>query len=374
MSNIDNPFIIYGYVSPEYFCDRKEETKEVISALTNGCNMTIMSPRRYGKTGLIKNVFFNIKHEIEDVECFYIDIYATNSLSDFVQALGKTVIGKLDTPIQKAEGYISRIIKSAQITMSPDLATGLPQFSLNFQPQFATNTLEEIFNYIRQSDRKCYIAIDEFQQVLEYPEKNIEALLRTQIQQTTNARFIFCGSKLHMMTEMFNSPKHPFYRSTEKLHLDVLDKDTYYNFIIEKLKEKNISLPRSVFDKLYNRMDGVTWYIQTIMNRLYRLGECTIDEETVNKAIYRIIKSEEDDYKRLYHILTANQSSLLKAIAKEGIVKEPLAGLFIRTHNLKSTSSVQRALAFLLQEEYIYKAETGYIIYDRLFGLWLKYQ
>lgn len=372
MSKIENPFLIYGYEGPEYFCDRVAETKAVVDALQNGCNLTLKSPRRYGKTGLIHNAFHYLSKENPEVKCFYIDIYATNSISDFVQMLGKAVIGKLDTPLQRAEGYVGKFFRSCQLTMSPDMATGLPQFGLSFLPQYAENTLKEIFDYIAQSEKSCYIAIDEFQQVAEYTENNVEALLRTYVQMTHNVHFIFAGSKLHMMTEMFDSPKHPFYKSTEKLNLNVLDEDVYYDFAFQKLSVKGIELPRQVFHEVFQYVDGVTWYVQAILNRLYRLDACVITSDTVRKAISRILISEEEDYKRLYHLLTANQARLLFAIAREGIVKEPMSGLFLRTHNLKSSSSVQRSLQYLLDKEYVYRTDEGYIVYDRFFGMWLK--
>lgn len=372
MSKIDNPFLLYGYEGPEYFCDRKEETEEMVSSLRNGCNITLMSPRRYGKTGLIRHVFHKINEQDPDAACFYIDIYATNSLYDFVQTFAKAVVGKLDTPLQKAENIITKIFKSSQITMSTDFMTGLPQLSLNFAPQYTESTLDEIFTYISQSQRNCYIAFDEFQQVTEYPEKNVEALLRTHIQKMNNARFVFSGSRLHMMMEMFNSPKHPFYRSTEKLNLGTLDEAVYYSFAEEKLKEKDVSLPYDAFHELYSMVDGVTWYIQAVLNRLYRLTDKTVTVKDMNEVIIKIILSEEEDYKRLFHLLTANQANLLLAIAREGSVAEPMSGLFLRKHQLKSTSSVQRALKYLADEEYIYLSERGYIIYDRFFGIWLK--
>ena len=372
MSKIDNPFLLYGYEGPEYFCDRKEETEEMVSSLRNGCNITLMSPRRYGKTGLIRHVFHKIKEQDPDAACFYIDIYATNSLYDFVQTFAKAVVGKLDTPMQKAENIITKIFKSSQITMSTDFMTGLPQLSLNFAPQYTESTLDEIFTYISQSQRNCYIAFDEFQQVTEYPEKNVEALLRTHIQKMNNAHFVFSGSRLHMMMEMFNSPKHPFYRSTEKLNLGTLDEGVYYSFAEEKLKEKDVSLPYDAFHELYSMVDGVTWYIQAVLNRLYRLTDKTVTVKDMNEVIIKIILSEEEDYKRLFHLLTANQANLLLAIAREGSVAEPMSGLFLRKHQLKSTSSVQRALKYLADEEYIYLSERGYIIYDRFFGIWLK--
>lgn len=372
MSKIDNPFLLYGYEGPEYFCDRKEETEEMVSSLRNGCNITLMSPRRYGKTGLIRHVFHKIKEQDPDAACFYIDIYATNSLYDFVQTFAKAVVGKLDTPLQKAENIITKIFKSSQITMSTDFMTGLPQLSLNFAPQYTESTLDEIFTYISQSQRNCYIAFDEFQQVTEYPEKNVEALLRTHIQKMNNARFVFSGSRLHMMMEMFNSPKHPFYRSTEKLNLGTLNEAVYYSFAEEKLKEKDVSLPYDAFHELYSMVDGVTWYIQAVLNRLYRLTDKKVTVKDMNEVIIKIILSEEEDYKRLFHLLTANQANLLLAIAREGSVAEPMSGQFLRKHQLKSTSSVQRALKYLADEEYIYLSERGYIIYDRFFGIWLK--
>lgn len=372
MNKIDNPFLVYGYEGPEYFCDREKETETILSALLNGNNMTLMSPRRYGKTGLIRNVFHHLEKHNPETSSFYLDIYSTSCLSDFVLMLGKAVLGKLDTPLQKAEGFMAKIFRSSQITMSTDFVTGLPEFSLSFQPQYVEKTLEEIFAYISQAERSCFIAIDEFQQVREYPEKNVEALLRTYVQQTHNVHFIFAGSKLHMMSEMFNSPKHPFYRSTEKLHLDVLNEDVYYEFASSKFKMKNITLPREIFHSIYSLVDGVTWYVQAVMNRLYRLNECTVTELHLRSAINDIILSEEDDYKRLLHLLTANQSRLLRAIANEGIVKSPLAGDFMRKHQMKSASSIQRALQYLMDEEYLYHTDEGYIVYDRFFALWLK--
>lgn len=369
---IDNPFLIYGYEGTEYFCDRKEETSEIIEALKNGCNLTLMSPRRYGKTGLIHNVFQHFKEQGDDVTCFYVDIYATHSLSDFVQALGKAVVGKLDTPLQRVEGFVSKVFRYSQVTMEPNLATGMPQFALSFHPQYAENTLEDIFNYIEQSERRCYIALDEFQQVLEYQEKNVEALLRTYAQRTHNVHFIFAGSKQHLMAEMFNSPKHPFYRSTEKLNLSTLKESVYYEFATEKLSKKGITITPKEFHAIYELVDGVTWYLQAIMNRLYRLENQEITEETWRKVVNQIIASEEDDYKRMFHLLTANQASLLLAVAREGIVEAPMSGTFLRHNNLKSPSSIQRALKFLIDEEFLYHTDKGYIVYDRFFVIWLK--
>jgi len=372
MSTLDSPFLVYGYENPDYFCDREAETDHLIQAVTNGNNVTLTSPRRIGKTGLIKNCFYHLKQTHPDIACFYMDIFATQSLSDFVEVFGQTVIGQLDTPQQRAEGFIHHFFHSCEITFSVDPLTMLPQVGLRFVPQECKRTLDEIFAYLAQSGRKCIIAIDEFQQIVNYPETNVEALLRTYVQQSQQLHFIFSGSKLHMMDAMFDSPKRPFYKSTEKIPLDVIAPETYYAFANKWLLTKQIQLSRELFDKVYHLVDGVTWYIQAIMNRLYRYSPCVLTEPDILNTIHSIIQSEEENFKRQYQILTNNQANLLSAIAKEQIVKEPLAGTFIHTYHLKSTSSVQRAFQFLNDEEYVYQTKNGYIVYDRFLALWLR--
>jgi hypothetical protein len=177
---------------------------------------------------------------------------------------------------------------------------------------------------------------------------------------------------MHMMSEMFDSPKHPFYKSTEKLYLDVIREADYYEFAAEKMKEKSIVLSAEAFHQIYSMVDGVTWFVQSVLNRLYRFEPGVITDVELRQAVGQIISTEEENYKRIFHLLTQNQTQLLKAIAMEGLVKEPLSGLFLRTHHLKSSSSVQRALQFLTEKEYVYQTGDGFIVYDRFFSMWLR--
>ena len=369
---IENPFLLYGYEGPDYFCDREEETKQLVESMRNGTNITLISPRRMGKSGLIHHTFQYLREQNSDFRCFYIDLYPTRSLADFVTLLGKAVIGQLDTPLQKAEGFVTRFFRSTQLTFGVDPYTNLPQMSLSFAPQNSQQTLEEIFAYIAQSHVNCYIALDEFQQIGEYPEDNIEALLRSLLERIHNVHIIFSGSKQHVMDVMFSSPKHPFYRSTERMHLDSLAEAEYYAFARHFLDQKNVLLPENIFHQIYSMADGVTWYIQAILHRLYRLSDVEVTEAVVQQALIAIIRSEEDDYKKQYHHLTQVQALLLKAVAAEGIVKQPTSGGFVKKHHLRSASSVQRALASLIEEEFLYPAEEGYIVYDRFMAIWLR--
>lgn len=369
---LTNPFIYQGYESPKYFCDREVETKTLLSHLKNGRNVTLISPRRIGKTGLIKNTFYHLKEQEKDATCLYIDIFATKNLHDFVELLGVMVINEI---VRKNASFIEKTISffsALRPVLSMDPLTGEPSVSITVEPSKEDITIQSIFNYLNDSEQEVYIAIDEFQQIAEYPEKGTEALLRSYIQFAQHVHFIFSGSKFHLMAEIFGSPKHPFYQSTEMMGLKPLDSDVYYDFCLQFFKEKGGNIEKDIFEYLYNMFEGHTWYIQCIMNRLYEANNNVDSIEQVNAAILSILAGREPQFESLSQFFTGNQFSLLKAIAKEGIVAQPTAGRFIKSHNLSGASSTKAALKVLEDKELVYRKPEGYIIYDRFMDLWLK--
>lgn len=369
---LTNPFIYQGYESPKYFCDREVETKTLLAHLKNGRNVTLISPRRIGKTGLIKNTFYHLKEQEKDATCLYIDIFATKNLHDFVELLGVMVINEI---VRKNASFIEKTISffsALRPVLSMDPLTGEPSVSITVEPSKEDITIQSIFNYLNDSEQEVYIAIDEFQQIAEYPEKGTEALLRSYIQFAQHVHFIFSGSKFHLMAEIFGSPKHPFYQSTEMMGLKPLDSDVYFDFCLQFFKEKGGNIEKDIFEYLYNMFEGHTWYIQCIMNRIYEANTNVESIEQVNAAILSILAGREPQFESLSQFFTGNQFSLLKAIAKEGIVAQPTAGRFIKSHNLSGASSTKAALKVLEDKELVYRKPEGYIIYDRFMDLWLK--
>ena len=336
----NNPFLISGYHSPEFFCDRKNETKTIISALHNGRNVTLIAPRRMGKTGLIHHSFYNIKEENAEIITLYMDILSTQNLGDFVKLFAETVLDKLD-------------------------------FAIDITSANEESTLKEVFNYLASSEKRCYIAIDEFQQITEYPEKGVEALLRSYIQFLPNVNFIFAGSKKHIMQKMFTSSTRPFYQSTQILNIGEIERREYANFAIENFAKKNLKISEDTFNAMYDRFEGHTWYIQNLLNRLYGYGE-DVNLESVEFAINQVVSEYSYSYIDLLNSCTASNVRLIEAIASEGCVKEIYAGEFISKYKLTGASSVSASLTKLEENEIVYKSENGYIIYDRFMSEWLR--
>lgn len=369
----NNPFLISGYHSPEFFCDREQETAKILDALSNGRNVTLIAPRRMGKTGLIRHAFYHLKEQQPEIVTLYMDIFSTQSLGDFVRLFANTVLGKLDSAPQKALSRISQFIRSCRPVFTFDEITGVPKVTIDVAPAEEENTLKEIFNYLASSEKRCYIAIDEFQQITEYDDKGVEALLRSYIQFLPNVSFIFSGSRKHIMQEMFTSSKRPFYQSTQVVTIDAIDKEKYAQFAIEYFAKHNTELPVDVLEAIYDKYNGHTWYMQALLNRLYGYNR-NVDSELVAYATEEIIAEYSYSYADLLKSYTAGNIKLLKAIAQDGCVKEVLSGDFIAKYKLRAASSVSSSLKKLLNNELVYLTDQGYIIYDRFMGEWLSNQ
>ena len=233
-----NPFVTNGYAGPEYFCDRMEETQHITEMLTNENNMALISPRRIGKTELIRHCFAQPAIQ-NDYYTFIIDIYSTNSVSDLVNMFGKAIIDALRPKGRSAWEKFLMTLSSLRSEISFDI-NGAPVWGIGIgnmvNPEI---TLDEIFAYLNQADKPCLVAIDKFQQITNYADNRIEALLRTYIQRCTNAHFIFSGSHRHLMAEMFTSPTRPFYQSVTLMNLKPLDIEKYKEFATVKFEVRN---------------------------------------------------------------------------------------------------------------------------------------
>ena len=345
----------------------------MISALHNGRNLTLIAPRRMGKTGLIRNVFYRLKEQHPDIITFYMDIYSTQNSGDFIRLLASTILGKLDSIPRKAINRMGKFIKSIRPVFSFDEQTGAPQMMIELSPANEEATLKELFEYLQSSEKRCYIAIDEFQQLGTYPEKGMEALLRSRIQFLPNVNFIFAGSKQHVMQEMFLSAKRPFYQSTQLISIDSIDKNEYFSFATNFLRAPKRVLPEEAFSYIHDLFEGHTWYIQAILNRVYGYNK-HVTVKLVNRAIEEIVSESGYAYETLLSAYSASNVKLIKAIAREGCVREINAGGFIAKYNLKAISSVNTTLKKLIDKELVYKTPNGYIVYDRLMAIWLRQQ
>lgn len=370
--SLRNPFVYQGYVSPTYFCDRTEETEELISNLQNGRNTVLISPRRIGKTGLIKNAFHHIMQTDKDARCIYIDIFATKNQHDFVELLTSAIAQEVMSKEKQAMKRLLEFFGSWRPVFSTDPITGQPTVSVSIEHTQTAVSLKNVFDYLKQSSREVYVAIDEFQQIAYYPETGTEALLRSYIQFVPNVHFVFAGSKRHLMSQIFYSPDRPFYQSTVSMGLEPLHEEIYYDFAKRFFEGKKGTLSSEVFHDIYHRFDGVTRTIQLMLNRLYETEKNVVNLEQVNEAVRYIVNRSSVQYEELIGFFTDNQLSVARAVANEGLVVSPQSNDFARRYDLPSNSSIKTAMDYLIDKDVVCRTPSGYRIYDHFFELWLK--
>jgi uncharacterized protein len=367
-----NPFLISGYISPKYFCDRVAEAETVTEALTSKRHLTLFSPRRIGKTGLIHHVFYLGSREKLFIPV-YADIMATTSLQEFVETLGKAVF----TAVARNETALKKILKKLSLLrpkITIDEFTGAPSVTFSVSSgQEAVNSLEVIFQYFNSQNSQFVLAVDEFQQITEYPEKNVEALLRSFVQQSSNVTVLFSGSRKHILTGIFTAPERPFYNSTQILELGKISSESYLDFIRERFSSESRSITSSSVSLILDVTSLHTFYVQFLCNRIYSAFR-KVDSDQVRAMLLKIINENEPVYGGYINLITTLQFRVLRAIALNDGVRNPTSSEFLDRHNLGAASSVSLAVKSLEDKGFISCNDQVYNLNDQFFRQWLIYK
>ena len=370
-----NPFILEPYRNRELFCDRELETRQIVDYLSNGRNVTLISPRRLGKTGLIYRVFEEIAANCSDIDTFYVDISSSQCVEDFIKLLSESVVSVLNK--QNKISAFFKAIGGLRPLITYDAVTGAPEVSMIYRNDKDKElTLKGIFQYLETHKRKVVVAIDEFQQIREYEGVSMEALLRSYIQQLHNVRFIFCGSKKHTMTDIFSNAKKPFYESTTFVPLGKLDIPTYEAFIQRLFGNGGKLIGAENVRQIIDWTRDHTFYTQTLCNELYLSCSQYISSTDILAAEARIIAANRDRFLELQRLLTPAQWRLMTAIAKEESVSHPTSVSFIQKYRLGSGASVSKNVKSLVEKELIL-AENGedgvsYSVYNVFLSRYLE--
>lgn len=368
---LENPFPTTTYHSAVYFCDRQEETNRLISNIKNGNSTIIMAIRRIGKAGLIQHVLNQLPQGWKGI---YLDILETENLNHFLNQLATAIMNAVPEKSNIGRKFWD-FIKKMRPVISFDSLTGEPKASFEIKPGDVETNIDSVLHFLGKQEFKVVIAIDEFQQIVNYPERNTDAWLRARIQQLKNVIFIFSGSQQHLMAELFASPKRPFFRSTQMLKLDKINKNAYRDFIISMFQKYNKDISPVLATDILEWTNTHTYYVQQACNRVFAATNKEVTNEIWKQQAFQLLKEQEVVFFAYRSMLTNPQWQLLKAIAHEGMVFMPTSKKFISTYQLGSSATVLRSLKALQDYELIYnefniKGEKYYSVYDVLFQRW----
>lgn len=370
----NNPFILTPMIPEEYFCDREEETRRLVTTVTNQSNIVLISPRRVGKTGLINHCFEQpeIKDEFITIS---IDILHTTSFGELIFELGNAVFKNVAKRSDRMLAKFTAALRSLRASFGYDPLNGTPTFDIKLgQVSTPDYTLDEILGYLEEADKPCIVAIDEFQQITNYPEKNIEALLRGRIQRLRNTFFIFAGSERRIMNEMFFSSKRPFYQSASLMQLEPIKIENYIAFVKHHFEANNKSINDETITNIYHQWQGITMYMHRILHDAFIIvqegEECTM--QVIEDVTNTYMSQNEKRLQEMLAFISPQQKELLYAIAREGVATKLTSAAFVKRNQLKSASAVQSAVKRLLEYDIITQKGHEFSISDPLLSIWLR--
>lgn len=366
-----NPFLLKGYISQAYFCDREAETEKMISSIKNQQDITLYALRRMGKSALIHHIFDKLKR---DYDCLYVDLWGTTSLSGFSKEAADAVVQSSIFSKRSIGKRLTAFIRSigASISIGHD---GRPSVNILYHDHNqAFSRLEEIFMFLEGNSRPVVFALDEFQEINKYSDSMpLEVKLRSLIQRYHNIRFIFSGSEQHLISDIFSSIDRPFYQSTRMIELGKIDTNQYHQFIVKHFLDGNKVITDTLVSHFLRLCHGHTYYIQAICNLIYAQEKVPYTIEEFEEIYFDFIAEKHVFYAELPHRLTKHQFSTTKAIASMGKVEGVTTSEFMSRAEISSPGTMQAVMKALLEKQVLIKEGASYRLYDVFLEHYLKF-
>ncbi|MBX2944599.1 MAG: AAA family ATPase [Cyclobacteriaceae bacterium] len=374
MSEPINPFPIHGYFGPELFCNRDDEKDMLIEAVRNGRNITLFAPRRIGKSALIHHVFHFLHPKWS---CIYLDVQESSSFKDFTNLFLTSVLNgvkRQKTLFNKVQEWLL----SFRPVLSTNPHTGSFEVEIDFKSDAQQQTSIKSAFQLLDSQGPTVIALDEFQHIHSWDEGfAVESWLRSEIQHLKNVRFIFSGSQFHLLTEMFQSAKRPFFASTQPMNIGKIEMERYRIFIGRMFQAHGKAIRTEEIDCILEWADGNTYNVQLLCNRIFSKASKKVEQAMIDESIIEIYAENKLSYFALRNSMSKYQWQVLTAIAIEGMVFAPTARDFLKKYDLGAGPSVLRAMEYLLSRELVYQyyqdnGEKYYQVYDIILMRWLQ--
>lgn len=374
---MENPFKYGKEVTGRYFCNRQEELKATLQHIRSSTNLIIFSQRRFGKTSLIFEALRLAKKE--GFATVYVDLGPVISEKTFVLAYSRAVAEALIGPIEKVMSFMKNLFPRFRPVVTLDEMTKQPRVELDIARGELPN-IEDVISsaerYQKKLGKKLVVVFDEFQEISNLENDRIERLLRSYVQTHQDICYIFCGSKRHLIYEMFSDPNRPFYKSASHYPLKKIPKEHLIDFVRKRFTETGRKLSDGVVDYILDVCEDHPYYVQFLCNILWDTFRETesITRENVDSGIAILLSRESSSYTNLWDMLTIPQKKMLVAIAKKQPGEKIFSAGFLSRFELGYMSSARVSLNSLMKKDILDKEGREYSIIDIMFKRWILKQ
>lgn len=366
-----NPFKIKLVTSDADFCNRTAEQKALTSHIKNRANVVLYSPRRFGKTSMMKRIQERLPED--KFICVYVDFFGVSSLEEMAERIAKGVYSVIHQNQSLLKKALS-VLKSFRPVIQPDetgvsisveqAGTGLSGIKL------LSRTMEELGALTRTLPQTLHIVFDEFQEIVELKNSALEGVLRSGIQEH-DCSYFFIGSRRSLLLAMFTEAQRPFYQSAFLVELSPLPKDELSCFIVDKFTVSGKACPMDVAILLVEKVQQHPYYSQKLAYLVYESAEKSITTQHVEEGFQLLLQEENVVFEASLQGLAAQQIALFRAIANQP-TKTLMSTSYMKSHNLKSLGGIQGAIRKLTNLDLIEKQDDTWRVVDPVFEQLLK--
>lgn len=366
------PFEYGEIVHQLQFVNREVDKKRLQQNLVGGINTMLISPRRWGKSSLVKQVAHENKNK--KVKFCFIDLFNMADEQEFYENLAKEVIkcsnSKLDEWLKTIQGFFK--------TIQPKISFGLDpmnDFKLTFTGKNIQSDYQEILdlaeNIAKQKKIKIIVCIDEFQNLSKFSDPLLfQQKLRASWQHHKHVSYCLYGSKRHMMMDIFQNKSMPFYKFGDVFFLQKISTNHWKNYIIRQFESTKKAISEELAEKIAITVQNHSYYVQQFAHLVWVRTNKKVTDEILEDALNDLLNQNALLYNREMEDLSKYQINFLKALANKE--KSFHSSEIIQEYRLGTSSNVTRIKDALEKKEIIDIQSKKVTFLDPAFELWFK--
>ena len=371
-----NPFEYGGVVSGGAFCNRQQELADLLRAMENAEKLFVFSERRFGKTSLVRAALGKLPKK--GYVHAYVDLWPTDSEATFAAAMARAMAESMSNSVEKLLDTARKFFGSLSPSVTMD-KEGKPVFRFGVADHAqAGAALEEVLEtparIAARGGLRVVVVLDEFQQILEYGNDQVERKLRSVIQNHDKVGYIFLGSRKHLIEKMVLDRRRPLFGAGGRYPLGPIAEEHWQPFIRRRFADADKRIEEQHIRDICEITQGHPFYTQHLCHLVWESCEANggVNGKTIQAAVKLLLNRESYAYTTLWESLTPSQKRFLKGLAGESAGVKVFAGEFISRYGLSSASNAQRAVQALLAKDIIDRDNGSFLITDRFFRLWIQ--
>lgn len=365
------PFVYGELAEDENFIDRIDDRSQLKTFLCNGINVTLISPRRWGKSSLVKATMKEIMAERNDTVVCFIDAFRLNSEKEFYNAFASSVVNSVATTLDKGMELVRNYLKNFSARLK--LKGPLIDVEVDLHQKDSAINVEELLNLpqklAQERGMHVIVCIDEFQKLAEFPEwKSMEGMLRSVWQQQQDVTYCLYGSKRHMLMDIFTNSNKPFYRFGQTLYLKKIESRYWIEYIVNTFRETGKEISEEYAARICSTMENHSWYVQQFSFFIWAATDTVVTEEIMQRQLQSVLDTNMPVFEAETERLAASQVAMLRAVA-DGEQRLNSADAVSKYH-LGGPQSITRNKSVLIRMDILEKQDGKLVFVDPLYKLW----